>query len=83
MITANHLQHLVIINSTLKFVKYHLQNDLLGAIELEHITNIKKNLKFYKHTLKDLKKTTKYVSKQSLKYFIKLYSCNYMSVLFF
>lgn len=62
MITANHLQHLVIINSTLKFVKSHLQNDLLGAIELENLSLIQKNVMFYKHTLKELKKTTKYVS---------------------
>lgn len=62
MITANHLQHLVIIHSSIKFVKLHLQKDLLGPIDVEYTKNIQKNLQQYKHTLKDLKKTTKYVS---------------------
>ncbi|KAM7346079.1 ankyrin repeat, SAM and basic leucine zipper domain-containing protein 1 [Cochliomyia hominivorax] len=62
MITANHLQHLVIINATLKFVKYHLQHDLLGAIDHDNIYHLKKQISHYKHSLKELKKTTKYLA---------------------
>ena len=62
MITANHLQHLIIINSTMKFVKQHLKSDLLGSVGEEDIAHIERNLQQYKHTLKELKNTTKYVS---------------------
>ncbi|XP_065368286.1 uncharacterized protein Gasz [Calliphora vicina] len=62
MITANHLQHLVIINSSLKFIKHHLQHDLLGNVDYANISNMQKNLQHYKHTLKELKKTTKYLA---------------------
>lgn len=62
MITANHLQHLVIINSTLRFVKNHLQNDLLGPLGVENLDNMQKTLQQYKSTIKELKKTTSYVS---------------------
>lgn len=62
MITANHLQHLIIINSTMKFVKQHLNSNLLGPIDKDSIAHIHKNLQQYRSTLKDLKNTTKYVS---------------------
>ncbi|XP_073846461.1 ankyrin repeat, SAM and basic leucine zipper domain-containing protein 1 isoform X1 [Musca autumnalis] len=62
MITANHLQHLVIINSTLKFVKTHLQSNLLGPVTHENMVTLQRTLKSYKGTIKELKKTTKYLA---------------------
>ncbi|TMW52773.1 hypothetical protein DOY81_002156 [Sarcophaga bullata] len=62
MITANHLQHLIIINSTMKFVKQHLKSDLLGSVGEEDIAHIQRNLQQYKHTLIELKNTTKYLA---------------------
>ncbi|XP_013111678.2 POTE ankyrin domain family member B [Stomoxys calcitrans] len=62
MITANHLQHLVIINSTLKFVKNHLEKNLLGPVTNENMKALQKTLKSYRGTIKELKKTTKYLA---------------------
>lgn len=62
MVTANHLQHLVIITATLRFVKAHVTSNELGVISQEHLHALQRNLNAYHMTVKELHKTTKYVS---------------------
>uniref|UniRef100_A0A1A9V9R0 SAM domain-containing protein n=1 Tax=Glossina austeni TaxID=7395 RepID=A0A1A9V9R0_GLOAU len=62
MITANHLQHLIIINSSLRFVRRHLEQNLLGPLEHEHIQIMLRNLENYQLTIKALRNTTTYLA---------------------
>ncbi|EDW00784.1 ankyrin repeat, SAM and basic leucine zipper domain-containing protein 1 [Drosophila grimshawi] len=61
MITANHLQHLVIIQASLQFV---MQNQLKGKLgrptELQ-LANLQSNLKAYRGVINDLSQTVKYL----------------------
>lgn len=68
MITANHLQHLVIIQASLRFV---IQNQMKGELgqPLEmQLTNLRSNLRAYRGVIDDLTKTVKYVRKYIYKY---------------
>lgn len=61
MITANHLQHLVIIQSSLRFV---IQNQLAGKLgqptEMQ-LSNLQSSLNAYRGVINDLTKTIKYL----------------------
>ncbi|XP_030554338.1 uncharacterized protein LOC115757988 [Drosophila novamexicana] len=62
MITANHLQHLVIIQASLRFV---IQNQMKGELgqPLEmQLTNLRSNLRAYRGVIDDLTKTVKYLA---------------------
>ncbi|KAL7738130.1 hypothetical protein ACLKA6_006474 [Drosophila palustris] len=61
MITANHLQHLVIIQSSLRFViRNQLEGNLGQPTEMQLI-NLQSSLNAYRGVIKDLTKTIKYL----------------------
>ncbi|XP_036317390.1 uncharacterized protein LOC118732367 [Rhagoletis pomonella] len=62
MVTANHLQHSVIITATIRFVKAHVVSGELGIISQEHLQALQRNLNEYRTTIKELHKTTKYLA---------------------
>ncbi|XP_053962253.1 uncharacterized protein LOC128865887 [Anastrepha ludens] len=62
MITANHLQHLVIITATLRFVKQHIKSNKLGMVSREQLQILQRNVNAYRTTIRELHKTTKYLA---------------------
>ncbi|XP_034108271.1 uncharacterized protein LOC117570618 [Drosophila albomicans] len=61
MITGNHLQHLVIIQASLRFViQNQLQNKLGQPLEMQ-LTNLHSSLNAYRGVINDLTKTVKYL----------------------
>ncbi|XP_055911357.1 uncharacterized protein LOC129945570 isoform X2 [Eupeodes corollae] len=61
ILSANHLQNLVIINSSLKYVKNNLECGNFGPINSELVKNLRSNLQKYKSTMKEINQTTKYL----------------------
>ncbi|XP_023165169.2 protein fem-1 homolog CG6966 [Drosophila hydei] len=61
MITANHLQHLVIIQASLRFVMQNQLNGKLGRPTELQLANLQSNLKAYRGVIDDLTKTVKYL----------------------
>ncbi|XP_067627206.1 ankyrin repeat, SAM and basic leucine zipper domain-containing protein 1 [Eurosta solidaginis] len=62
MVTANHLQHLVIITATLRFVKEKIKCDELGVVSQDQLGTLQNQLNAYRTTIKELNKTTKYLA---------------------
>lgn len=62
MISANHLQHLVIIQASLRFVVQNQLNGKLGQPSEMQLCNLQNNLKAYREVINELTKTVKYVS---------------------
>ncbi|XP_018791903.1 PREDICTED: uncharacterized protein LOC108970785 isoform X1 [Bactrocera latifrons] len=62
MITANHLQHLVILTATLRFIKENIKSEELGYVSQEQLQSLQQNVKTYRVTIKELLRTTKYLS---------------------
>ncbi|XP_055846168.1 uncharacterized protein LOC129912083 isoform X2 [Episyrphus balteatus] len=61
VLSANHLQNLVIINSSLKYVKYNSQCGHFGPISTDIVQSLRKNLQNYRAVMKDLNQTTSYL----------------------
>lgn len=62
MLSANHLQNVISINATLKYVKQNLQNGLFGNISEIEMDRLKECFVKYRKSLKEIRKTVKYVS---------------------
>uniref|UniRef100_A0A1B0BSZ7 SAM domain-containing protein n=1 Tax=Glossina palpalis gambiensis TaxID=67801 RepID=A0A1B0BSZ7_9MUSC len=62
LITAYHLKRLIIINSSLRFVRRHLEENLLGPVEKEHIQIMLRRLEDYQLTIKALRNTITYLA---------------------
>lgn len=61
MLSANHLQNIVVINSTLEFVKCNLQENKFGSFKESELQELKDSLLGYRKSLKEIRKTVKYV----------------------
>lgn len=61
MITANHLQHLVIITATLRFIKENVKTKELGNVTQVQLQSLQQNVNAYRVTIKELHRTTEYV----------------------
>lgn len=61
ILSANHLQNLVIINSSLKYVKNNLEAKHFGSISHDIVDNLRTNLNSYRAVIKELNNTTKYL----------------------
>lgn len=62
MITANHLQHLVIITATLRFIKENVKSKELGNVSQKQLQTLQQNVNAYRATIKELYGTAKYLS---------------------
>lgn len=62
MITANHLQHLVIIQASLRYVMQNQLNGKLGQPSEMQMASLQSNLNAYRGIINELTKTVKYVS---------------------
>lgn len=62
MIAANHLQHLVIIQASLRFVIQNQLKDKLGQPSEMQLDHLQSSLRAYRGVINDLSKTVKYVS---------------------
>ncbi|XP_004534638.1 uncharacterized protein LOC101448315 isoform X2 [Ceratitis capitata] len=62
MVTANHLQHLVILTATLRFIKHNIKSGMFGVVPQEQLQAMQRNLDAYRATIRELHKTTKYLS---------------------
>ncbi|XP_068145790.1 ankyrin repeat, SAM and basic leucine zipper domain-containing protein 1 [Drosophila tropicalis] len=67
LLAANHLQHLVIIQSSLRFVLQNLLKDRLGELTDVDIIKLESSLKAYRSIVKDLTRTTEYLGSFSPK----------------
>jgi len=62
MIAANHLQHLVIIQASLRFVLKNQEENQMGHPNETQLATIKSNVQGYRDVLNQITKTVKYVS---------------------
>lgn len=62
MLSANHLQNIVVINSTLQFIKNYLKKNQFGSFKESDMVQIKDALVGYRKSLQEIRKTVKYVS---------------------
>ncbi|XP_030388475.1 transient receptor potential cation channel subfamily A member 1 [Scaptodrosophila lebanonensis] len=62
MITGNHLQHLVILQSSIRFVIRNQEAGNFGKLTELQLANFQSNLKAYREVINDLKKTVKYLA---------------------
>ncbi|XP_033252432.1 ankyrin repeat, SAM and basic leucine zipper domain-containing protein 1-like isoform X2 [Drosophila miranda] len=61
MITASHMQQLVIIQASLDFVKKNLNAGVLGKTSTMQLASLKTNIMAYRKSVDDLTKTVKYL----------------------
>ncbi|ALC40897.1 CG2183 [Drosophila busckii] len=61
LLTANHLQHLILIQASLRFVIEHQMSGKLGRASENQLCSLQRNLSAYRCVIKDLTKTVKYL----------------------
>ncbi|KAL5288688.1 ASZ1 family protein [Megaselia abdita] len=61
MLSANHLQNIVVINSTLQFIKSNILNEKFGCFKDSDLQKFKESLVGYRKSLKEIRKTVKYL----------------------
>lgn len=61
ILSANHVQNLVIINSSIKYTQKNFEYRKFGPIDRKTLQNLKTNLIAYRKIIKDLKRTTTYL----------------------
>lgn len=67
MIAANHLQQLVIIQASLKFVLKNQRKGKLGQPSDTQLATLQSNLEGYRDVLGELSKTVKYVRHKAVR----------------
>lgn len=61
LLSANHLQNLIIINSSIKYAKYNSENKIFGPVSSNVVQNLRTNLLNYRKVMKNLIQTTAYL----------------------
>lgn len=83
MITANHLQHLVIITATIRFIKENVKSKELGNVSKEQLLSLQRNVNAYRVGIKELDRTAKYVRNFYTIVFVCIYRYHFILVILF